>query len=191
MKSARRIVTSVLAVVCVVAVFGVSHAPAADKDDYSELLSLLPKSKHTLADGIKQAAAKAPETAISAKFEIHNGHFALSVYTAEKGLAVDAEHNVLKELIGSPTSSKWTPEVEVFEDVPHVSRSAQQLTLMSVSKFTLLDIITKAEKDQPGMVFSVKPVIHEDRDADFVVLVAAKGKVIELQYSVLSGKKED
>ena len=37
--------------------------------EYGPLLAVLSKSKLTLADGITQAAAKAPETAISAKFE--------------------------------------------------------------------------------------------------------------------------
>src|SRR5262245_5240224 len=125
----------------------------AAEADYSKLLPVLSQSKHTLAEGIQQAAARPPEVAISAKFELHNGELALSVYTAEKGLKADAEHNVLKELIGSPASAKWNPEVEVFKDVPHVSRSAQQLSLMAISRFSLLDIIKKAEKDQTGMVF--------------------------------------
>ena len=98
---------------------------ASDPGSDAALLKALPSSKQTLLAGILQSQAKAPETPISAKFEIDGkGQLALSVYTAEKGLGVDAEHNVLKELIGAP-GEKWTPEVEVFKDVPHVSRSAQ------------------------------------------------------------------
>jgi hypothetical protein len=156
--------------------------------DYGKLLAALPQSKHTLADGIQQAAAKSPEVAISAKFELDdNGKLSLSVYTAEKGLDVDAEHNVLKELANSPAPEKWSPEVEVFKDVEHVSRSAQQLTLMALTKLTLLDIVKKAEKDQPGTVFSITPVLR-DRKAQFAVMVAAGGKVSELGYDLMTGE---
>jgi hypothetical protein len=125
-------------------------------------------SKQTLAAGIKQAAAKAPEVAISAKFELEEGNLSLSVYTAEKGLGTDAEHNVLKELAGSPAAEGWKPEVEVFKDVPHVSRASQQLTLMSLSKSTLHDILEKVAREQPGTVFSITPVL-QDRKGQFIV----------------------
>jgi hypothetical protein len=100
---------------------------------------------------------------------------------------VDAEHNVLKELSGSPEGAKWKPEVEVFKDVPHVSRASEQLTLMSLTKVSLLDILKKAEKDQPGTVFSITPVLH-DRKGEFVVLVAASGKVVDLHYDLMTGE---
>lgn len=159
-----------------------------EEQDYSKVIEALPKTKLTLAQGIQQAASKAPEAAISAKFEIHNGEFALSVYTAEKGVNGDAEHNSLKELIGSPAGQKWSPEVEVFKDVPHVSRSAQQLALMSLTKLSLLDVIRKAEQDQPGTVFSIAPAIR-DGAPQFVVLVANQGKPVELRYDLMSGKR--
>src|SRR5262245_46961102 len=89
------------------------------------LLKALPKSKHSLADGVQQVS-KSPETAISAKFELEEeegedkekeknekeeegGELSLSVYTAEKGLGVDAEHNVLKEYAGGPEAALWKP----------------------------------------------------------------------------------
>jgi hypothetical protein len=153
------------------------------------LLKELPKSKLSLADGIR-LKSKAPETAISAKFELKGGRLMLSVYTAEKGLGVDSEHNVLKEYLGSPEGSAWTPEVEVFEDVPHVARSAMQLTLLAMSPNTLLDILQRAAKDQPGTVFSVIPR-SADRKQVIEVLVADQGKVNRLRYDVLTGKLID
>ena len=154
--------------------------------DHSALLNALPKSKLKLADGIRQAA-KAHEVPISAKFELDDkGQLSLSVYTAEKGLTSDAEHNVLKELSGSPEKEQWSPETEVFKDVEHVARSAEQLTLMAPSRFSLLEIIAKAEKQQPGTVFSITPVMR-DRKPQFVVLVANQGKVIELAYDLMTG----
>src|SRR5262249_32248336 len=84
-----------------------------------EVLQALSRSKHTLADGIKQAA-KSPAEAISAKFEMEDGKLSLSVYTVAKGLDADAEHNVLQELAGGPDADTWKPETEVFKDVEHV-----------------------------------------------------------------------
>lgn len=160
---------------------------AEEHGDSGKLLQVLPKCKKSLADGIKQASAKAPETAISAKFELDDkGAISLSVYTAGNGLGVDAEHNVLKELAGSPESETWTAEVEVFKDVEHVSRASQQLTVMTVSKFSLLDILKKAEKDQPGRAYSITPVVR-DRKAQFVVSIAVKDKTVELFYDAMTG----
>jgi hypothetical protein len=94
--------------------------------DYGALLKALPNSKLMLADGLRQAA-KSGEVPISAKFELNDeGKLSLSVYTAEKGLNHDAEHNVLKELSGSPEATQWNPAVEVFKDVEHIARSAEQ-----------------------------------------------------------------
>src|SRR5262249_54141734 len=120
----------------------VRGAIAGDNEDYSKLLQALGSSKVSLADGIRQAA-KPPEAAISAKFELEDGKLSLSVYTAEKGLGQDAEHNVLKELAASPESAEWKPQTEVFKDVQHVSRASQQLALMGLSKLSLLDIVEK------------------------------------------------
>jgi hypothetical protein len=156
--------------------------------EYGPLLAVLSKSKLTLADGITQAAAKAPETAISAKFELDDHkQLSLSVYTAEKGLDTDAEHNVLKELAGSPAGERWSPEVEVFEDAEHLKRSAAQLTLMALSPHALLDIMAKVGKEQQGTVFSITPVV-EHRQPQFVVLVAAQGKVVALRYNLMTGE---
>jgi hypothetical protein len=90
-------------------------------------------------------------------------------------------------LSGSPEGDKWSPEVEVFKDVPHVARASQQLTLMSLTKVSLLDVIKKAEKDHPGTVFSIAPVLH-DHKGEFVVLVAAEGKVAEFHYDLMTGE---
>src|SRR5206468_10867412 len=122
------------------------------------------------------------------KFELEDGKLSLSVYADEKGLSVPAEEHVLKELAGSREGAKWEPETELFEDVPHVSRSSEQLTLMALSHVSLLDIIKKAEKDQTGTVFSITPVLQQ-RKARFVVLVAAKDKVVELVYDLMSGER--
>ena len=171
----------------------VATQPGGDygkKDDDAKLIAALGTSKQTLETGIRQASAKEPEAAISAKFEMEDeggkNELSLSVYTAEKGLGVEAEHNVLKELAGDPTSEKWSPETEVFKDVEHVSRSAEQLTIMALSKMSLADVVAKAGKDQPGTVYSVTPKMR-DRRAVFVVLVADKNASRELMYDAMTG----
>jgi hypothetical protein len=167
--------------------FAASAGFAAEAGSEVALLKALPKSKQTLLGGIQQAQAKAPETAISAKFEMDDkGELSLSVYTAEKGLSADAEHNVLKELSGNPAAAKWSPEVEVFKDVPHVARSAQQLAVMALSSLSLADVIKRAEKDQPGTVYSVIPMLR-GRKPVFTVLVASGEKTIEREYDAVTG----
>ena len=151
---------------------------ADDSKDTKALLEALGKTKHTLIDGMRQAA-KGGAVAISAKFELEDGKLSLSVYTAEKGLAVEPEKNVLQELSGSPEQDKWEPKVEVFKDVPHVARSSEQLTLMALGKSSLADIIARVEKTQQGKVFSVTPTIRNHKPVA-EVLVAEKGKVKKL-----------
>ena len=155
--------------------------------DQTALIKALAQSKISMVDGLRQST-KSPEAPISAKFEFDDkGKLSLSVYTVEKGLATDAEGNVLKELSGSPEQAKWAPEVEVFKDIPHVARASQQLALMSLSPFTLADIASKAQKQHPGTVFSIKPAVR-NRKPVFVVLEADKGKAVELVFGLLDGK---
>jgi len=171
----RRSVLS-LTVVLLMTMFGVMPvASADDSKDTKALLEALGKSKHTLIDGVRQTA-KGGAVPISAKFELEDGKLSLSVYTAEKGLSVPAEKNVLQELSGSPEGDKWAPNVEVFKDVPHVARSSEQLTLMALGKASLTNIIARVQKTQSGTVFSVTPVIRNHR-AVAEVLVADDGKV--------------
>src|SRR5450755_541735 len=84
--------------------------------DQAALVKVLSQSKLSLMDGLRQAT-KPPEVPISAKFEFDDaGKLSLSIYTAEKGISLDPEKNVLKELSGSPAQDKWSPEIEVFKD---------------------------------------------------------------------------
>ena len=148
---------------------------AGDSKELQAVAQALGKSKLSLLAGIRQAS-QGSARAISAKFELEDGKLSLSVYTAEKGLAVPAEKNVLQELSGSPEQDKWTPKVEVFKDVPHVARSAEQLTVMALGRKSLVAVIAEVRKTHPGAVFSVTPTIKNHKPVA-VVLVAQKGKV--------------
>ena len=154
--------------------------------DQAALVLALTKAKVSLADGLKQSS-KGTEVPISAKFELDDKkQLSLSVYTAEKGLAVDSEHNVLKELAGSPEKTPWAPEAEVFKDIPHVARASEHLTVTSVSKLSLLDVVSKVQKAHPGTVLSITPTVHKGRPV-FVVQVVNKGKVGEYNYDAITG----
>src|SRR5256714_9461405 len=152
--------------------------PARAEGD-SKYLQAVPqalvKSKLSLLAGIRQAS-QGSARAITAKFELEVGKLSLSVYTAEKGLAVPAEKNVLQELSGSPEQDKWTPQTEIFKDVPHVARSAEQLTVMALGRKSLAAVIAEVRKTHPGTVFSVTPTIKNHKPVA-VVLVTQKGKV--------------
>jgi hypothetical protein len=159
----------------------------AGEEDTAKLLAVLPNAKLSLADGIKQAT-KDKEVPISGKFELDdNGKLSLSVYTAEKGLSVLPEKNVLKELAGSPEQAAWAPESEVFKDVEHVARSSQHVVLNALSRLSLLAIVEDASKHASGIVYSINPTLH-GRKAVFEVLVANKDTVSKLTYDIPSGK---
>jgi len=184
---ARFAVLAVLAFPIVVTVPTV-NAKAHDDQEAAALVQALSGSKVSLLEGLRQVG-KGNEATISAKFEFDDNHkLSLSVYTAEKGVAVDAEHNVLKEFSGSPEQPAWLPQAEVFKDIPHVARASEQLTLMSVSHFTLADIVAMAQKRQKGTVFSVTPAVLGKHPVA-VVLVADKGKVVELDIDMVTGQR--
>lgn len=154
-------------------VFAGAPAVAADNKEDAALIQALPKSKHSLLEGVRQAATGGA-AAISAKFEMEDGKLSLSVYTAGKGLAVPADSNVLQELSGSPEQDKWAPVTEVFKDVPHVARSGEQLALMALAHADLAALIAQAQKGG-GTVYSITPTIRNHK-AVAVILVAQKGK---------------
>ena len=161
-----------------------SVAGGGGDDGDAAVLSSLSSAKHSLADGVAQAAMP-PSVALSAKFEDEGKGLSLSVYVAAKGLG-DADSNVLEERAGSPTAAAWTPETEEFKDVEHVARSAEQLTLMRLTPLSLADVIAKAQKLQKGTVISVTPAVRGGKGV-FLVRVAADGKVIALTLDLATG----
>ncbi|MBI4231144.1 MAG: hypothetical protein HY608_09950 [Planctomycetes bacterium] len=139
-------------------------------------------SQHTLAEAIR--ALPEGETAISAKYEFHDGHLALSVYSAGRGLASDAEHNVLKEYLGDPATERWAPDVEIFGDVAHVARSAEQFTLISLASITLADMVARAETETGGHTISITPVLRERTGYFRVRLIAHGDQLVEGWYTL-------
>lgn len=169
-----------------VAVSQSSFAKQYDDEETTALLRVLNNSKVSIAEGVQQLT-KGGEAAISAKYELDdNKKLSLSVYTAEKGLAQDAEHNVLKEFSGSPEQTPWSPQAEVFKDIPHAARASGHLTLMALAKHSLADFITMAQNQHRGKVFSAIPEVENHRPV-LVVLIADKDKVNEVRYDLETG----
>ncbi len=91
------------------------------------------------------------------------------------------------EYIGSPESSVWRPDVKIFEDYEHISRSAMYLTILQRSPHSLADMIHRAGEDRPGTVFSVKPKSVRGKHY-FELLVSHQGAVADLHYDALTGE---
>jgi uncharacterized membrane protein YkoI len=67
-----------------------------------------------------------------------------------------------------------------------MARKTLAPAFVALSPLSLVDVIKKAEKDQPGTVYSVIPVL-QGRKPVFVVRVASGGKTTELRYDALTG----
>jgi len=157
------------------------------KDDDLVLCKEITKTKASLSDGIQQSSKT--ETPISAKFELdEKGKLSLSVYTAVKGTNVNAELNVLKEWAGTPDGGRWAPVAETFNDVKHVARASEQLTLMAMTGKSLAEVAAKADKEQLGSTYSITPVL-KGKKAYFEVLFLNKGKMTEVKYDLFSASK--
>jgi hypothetical protein len=151
------------------------------------LLSKLKETKHSLANGVKQAE-QSEGAAVSAKFEMEGDELSLSVYTAKQGRGEDAEHNTLEELSGDPTKDAWTPKTEVFADKEHIARASMHLTIMQLSKLSLVDVITKVEADHPGTVYSAIPAVRGGMPVVDVLVATPEGGSVRLTVDLRSGK---
>lgn len=147
---------------------------AADAGD-TATTSRLGASKHTLVEAIRQTE-KANGSAISAKFEYEDGKLWLSVYSAKGGRTADAEHNTLIELKGEPNAAAWKPEIEVFADKEHLTRSAMQLTLMQQSRTGLADLVMAASTSEKGTAYSAIPAVKNGKAVLVVLFATPDGK---------------
>ena len=163
-----------LAIATILAIGMPLAAAAADAGD-TATTSRLAASKHTLVDAIRQVE-KTEGSAISAKFEYEDGKLWLSVYAARNGRAADAEHNTLIELKGEPNTAAWKPDIEVFADKEHLTRSAMQLTLMQQTKASLADLVTSASAKEKGTVYSAIPAVKNGKPVLVLLIATPDGK---------------
>lgn len=125
---------------------------------------------------------------ISAKFEVEDGKFWLSVHAAQLGMKPDAEHNVLVEFKGVVTLETWNPRSEVFRDVAHVARSATQLTLLQTNKWSLEEAIKQASSVQTGTVYSAIPTVANGRPSVLVSFATGGRKSAVIEVDLRTGK---
>jgi hypothetical protein len=170
---------SLLLGIGLVVALGVPKSVAAGDDESGALGAKLKASKHTLLEGIA-ASQKENGVAISAKLEVEDGKLWLSVYTAKAGLGADAEHNVLMELKGDATTATWEPKTEIFEDKPHLARSAMHLTAMQTTPLTLEAVIKVAAAKKKGSVYSVIPAVRDGKTVFDVLVRTPAGKTEHL-----------
>ena len=182
LRSAIRTATAILAGATLLSTLS---SQAADQED-DVLLGKLKESKHSLVEGITQSE-KENGVAISAKFEMDGEKLMLSVYTAKAGLGSDSESNTLIELGGEATKTPWVPEIEVSADKKHLTRSATQLTLVQVSRLTLLRAIDKASAAQPGTVYSITPAVKEGNPVFEVKIANPEGKSVQVLVNGVTG----
>ncbi len=184
--------TLVFFALLVLAVATVAVSPAlagGGNEGDAALVRTLSSAKHSLLDGVRKAA-KAPAVAISAKFEDEGKGLSLSVYTAGRGLDVDAESNVLQEFAGDPTGLEWKPSIETFQDATHVARASEQVTLMRMTRLTLADAIAMADSQlrpfEHATVFSIAPAVREGRGV-FLLTVAVAHEAHHLTLDLQTG----
>jgi uncharacterized membrane protein YkoI len=109
------------------------------------------------------AAGEAQGQVISGKFEVDEGKFQLSVYTA-KGAA-------LQEVIVDLTTGKVL-KAEPLSEADDIAAGKKQVAVMAKASTTLKDAVDKAEKQTPGFrAVSVEPKSKANHPVAMVTLV--------------------
>jgi hypothetical protein len=152
---------TIFALVAITAAIGASAALADEASDRAAVAKQIGPAKITLQQGL--AASEAQGHAISGKFEMDEGKFQLSVYTA-KGTA-------LQEVIVDYTTGKIA-KAEPLSEAEDVAAGKKQVAVMAKATTTLKDAVDKAEKQSPGFrAVSVEPKSKANHSVAVVTLV--------------------
>ncbi len=158
-----------------------AHVPELGND-----VTIVNQSQISLAAGVAKVTAENGPV-IEAKFELgDDGKLSLSVYPAQKGLAMDSERNVFQELSGDPTATPFAGSLATFDDQEHVLRSSRDLTLVQLSHIGVADAIAKASN--LGNVFWTIPTIKNKRAGYGVYALTSHGKKV---YRFIDGQGSD
>ncbi len=145
-------------------------------------------SQFSLYDCVARVS-KGAAIAISAKFEMDEaGKLSLSIYSADGGLAKDSEKNTYSEISGDPTVKSLKTESAAITDPGDLKAAKEQLKVLSASKLSLLGLIGRAQKEQPGILISATPALENQKPC-CVFMILAKGKTVKVVYDVVTGKK--
>jgi hypothetical protein len=166
-----------------------SSACAADDDDVIRRTpelgddpSVVLASTLHMSDALAQSEAAYGPT-IEAKFELDDSNqLSLSVYPTGAAIGVDAERNVFQEAAGSPTGASWQPALEQFHDQEHLTRSARDLTLVQLSRYSLRQLVE--EEEWFGFVYWAIPTLQEGRAGYGLYVLDEDG---ESEYEFVDG----
>jgi hypothetical protein len=152
---------TIFAVIAIMMAAGASATLADDASDKAAVAKQIGSAKITLQQGL--AASEAQGQAISGKYEMDEGKFQLSVYTA-KGTA-------LQEVVVDYTTGKIAKAGPLSEG-EDIAAGKRQLALMAKATMTLKDAVGKAEKQTPGFrAVSVEPKSKANHPVAVVTLV--------------------
>jgi hypothetical protein len=153
--------TMAVALVVIMGVASTARALPDDATDKAAIAKQIGSAKIILQQGL--AAGEAQGQATSGKFEVDEGKFQLSVYTA-KGAA-------LQEVIVDYTTGK-TAKAEPLSEADDIAAAKKQAAVMAKASTTLKDAVDKAEKQTPGFrAVSVEPKSKANHPVALVTLV--------------------
>jgi hypothetical protein len=142
-----------------VSVLGTAFADEAK--DQAAVAKQLPSAKVTLSQGL--AASEAQGRPISAKFEVDEGRFQLSVYTAQG--------SALQEVLVDYTTGKIA-KAGPLDEADDIAAAKKQMAAMGKAKTSLKAATDKAEQDNAGYrAVSVTPVLKANHAVAKVTLV--------------------
>ena len=133
-------------------------AAADEAKDQAALARQLPSAKVTLSHGLTASESKGQP--ISAKFEIDEGAFQLSVYTAQAG--------AFQEVVVDYTTGQIA-KAGPLDEADDMAAAKKQMAAMAKAKITLKAAVDKAEQDSSG--YRAVSVVPKIKDAHAVAVV--------------------
>jgi hypothetical protein len=135
----NRFVVTLVALAGAIPVVSPSMTHAEEKSDQAALAAALKGTEVTLQDGLK--ASEREGTPISAKFEVEDGKFQLSVYTAKGG-------DFTEVIVDTKTGA--VSQAEKIKDSEDLNAAAKQKAAIDKATVSLLAATDKAVKAHPG-----------------------------------------
>jgi hypothetical protein len=134
---------------------------AEEHEDQQALLKLLPSAKVTLLQGLQASAAQGQP--ISAKFEVDEGKFQLSVYTNKAG--------AFSEVVVDPTTGK-VAKTEPITEGEDLTAAKSQAAAMAKAKSSLAAAIEKAQHELAGSrAIGITPEVKQGQAVAVVTLL--------------------
>jgi uncharacterized membrane protein YkoI len=140
---------------------GTGSLAGSDEDETAAVAKYLPTAKVTLQQGL--TAAESQGKPISGKYEVEDGHFQLSVYTAQDGKfsEVVIDHNTGK-----------VAKTEAITEGDDLGDAKKQVEACAKSKKSLQSAVDQAEQTSPGYrAVSVTPRVSGGRAVAVVTLL--------------------